>query len=73
MYDVYFQFSNGTEYICNNVNKISVPSVDGFHDISGDEIMNYHYDINEDLYLYSDSEMFVISCKYLNSIEIRKN
>lgn len=72
MYDVYFQYFDGNEYLCQNVEKISVPSPNGLQDISGDAIMNHRYNINKDLHLYSDTRTYAISCKNLKSIEIRK-
>lgn len=72
MFDVYFSYFDGNEYLCQNVKKITVPTVNGMKAVSGDEILNYCYRIHSEIYLHSDSVCYSISCQNLKAIEIRK-
>jgi len=72
MYDVYFQYFDGTDYLCQNISKISVPGTNGYKEITGDEIMKQKYRIYKELYLYSEQSVYTVSCSNLKSIEVRK-
>lgn len=72
MYDVYFSYFDGNEYLCQGVNKIEVPSSSGVISYSGDEIAEHRFIIYSELYLYSENTNYTISSKGLKAIEIHK-
>lgn len=73
MYDVYFSYFDGNDYLCKDIIKIDTPSTSGIRTYSGDEIATHHFAIHSELYLYSENTSYTISTKGLKSIEIRKH
>ncbi len=72
MFDVYFEYFDGNSYFCNNISRISVSTSGGLKDISGDDIMNYHYRLYSEMYLYSSDSCYTVSCNNLKSIRVVK-
>lgn len=73
MYDVYFSYFDGNEYLCKDIIKIEIPSTTGVRTYSGDEIASHRFAIYSEFYLYSANTSYTISSKGLKAIEIRKN
>ena len=72
MYDVYFSYFDGNEYLCKDVVKIEIPSSSGAIVYSGEEIATHRFAIYSEFYLYSKNTSYTISSKGLKAIEIRK-
>lgn len=72
MYDVYFWYFDGNEYMCKDINSIKVPSATGTNTYTGDEIASHNFRIYSELYLSSNSSSYTVSCTGLKAIEIRK-
>lgn len=73
MFDVYFSYFDGNEYLCKNVSRIAVRTSSGIKEISGDDLLSYAFKFNSELNLYSDSACYALSCSNLKALEIRKH
>ena len=72
MYDVYFSYFDGNDYLCANINKIEIPTSSGTRAYSGDEIASQNFRIHSEIYLYSSKTSYTVSTTGLKAIEIRK-
>ena len=73
MFDGYFSYFDGNEYLCKNVNRIVVRTPSGIKEISGDDLLSYAFKFNSELNLYSDCVCYALSCNNLKALEIRKH
>ena len=74
MYDMYFQYFDGTECLCEHIVKVSLATPEGLLDFSGDDISKCEYFRPKIfLYLYSDRKSYVVSCNNLKLLEVSKN
>lgn len=73
MYTVNFEYFDNSNCLCEGINKIKVHTQNGITDILGDDILNHDYKIYKEIYLFSDTRTYTVSCNNLKFIEIRKN
>lgn len=72
MYDFYFQYFDQSDYFCKDIDKVVILTTSGFKEFSGDEILKHPFKIHDELYLFSNSSSYTVSCKNLKTIRISK-
>lgn len=72
MFDFRFNYSEDDIYPVFDVEKISFQSENGWEEVSGDDIMSTCIPLDDIMHLYNSDGKFIVSCKGIRSIEIRK-
>ena len=72
MFDFRFNYSEDDIYPVFDVEKISFQSENGWEEVSGDGIMSTCIPLDSIIHLYSSGGKFIVSCKGIRSLEIRK-
>ena len=72
MFDILFEYFDGNDYICKDIKKIVIPTQSGNVIIQGDEILQHQFRIHSEIYLYSDSRCYTVSCSNLKALEVLK-
>lgn len=73
MVDVCFRYSDDSQGIrCEDITSIQQHYSSEYSTFSGDDLLNFQFDIAKTFYLHSESSNFVVSAKNLKSVEITK-
>lgn len=73
MYNFYFYYSHEDKITCKSIKKVDIKlENDEYKHVPIDEIMVYKYSFSDTLFLFSEKETHIISCKDLKHIHIEK-